>query len=302
MYDLIKRHYLREEVREEIADYARDRWVGLHCQARDEKGRMLLVRYTEGRRPLTIREKGDVLKALQKYSRLRPRTFYASSNLYWKMEREGDVASLANVKACTPCWDIDNTFDSWRSTITACQEIVSALDKMGVAKSVSVYWSGEGAHVRIHHEAFSPELRSKIHPLDLAFAVVEFIARKVEPKIIEEQVKSEGKLKVENKMDPQRLFTCPLSLHRELDVVCVCIPLNKLSSFDPEWVRPDVYRHSRDWRRFEVGEADELAQRAYEAVGGYPRAVGGRCRRRKYRRVDEAIKSSLSKLLREDHF
>lgn len=94
-------------------------------------------------------------------------------------------------------------------------------------KSVSVFWSGRGAHVRIHHEAFSPDVRMRIHPLDVAFAVVEYILRKVKLKIVSMSKECE-RLKVENRIDPQRLLTCPLSLHRELDLVYICISIDKL--------------------------------------------------------------------------
>ena len=94
-------------------------------------------------------------------------------------------------------------------------------------------------------------------------------------------------------MDPQRVFTCPLSLHRDLDAVCVCIPLNELRSFHPSWTNPSSYRHSSEWRRYEEGEVDELAARAHEVVGGYP--FKARRRRRRYERLDEAIAKALAR-------
>ena len=284
------RHYSRPEVREEVASYARDRWVAVHCELQDQRGRRLLVRYRRGR-PLKLSSTRDVEALLAELAKLRPRTFYASSNLYLNLSSETDVASLSNVYACTPCWDVDNELQGWRDTLRLCEELVALLEKEGVAESVSVFWSGRGAHIRIHHEAFSPEVRSRIHPLDAAYAVVEYVARKL-ASTWPTQPTSKGP-RVENKMDPQRVFTCPLSLHRELDAVCVCVPLNKLRDFDPSWTRPKAYRHSSEWRRFVKGEADELALRAHEVVGGYP--FRPRRRRRRYERLDEAIAKALAK-------
>jgi hypothetical protein len=287
---LAAQHYSRPEVEEEVASYAKDRWVAIHCELMHERGRRLLVRYGRGR-PLKVEAPSDVGALLASLRRLRPRTFYASSNLYLKLESELDVHHPANVYACTPCWDVDNELQGWRDTLRLCEELVSLLEKEGVSKSVSIFWSGRGAHVRVHHLALSPELRSRIHPFDASYAVVEYVARKLSA-IHVGQPTSRGP-RVENRMDPQRVFTCPLSLHRELDAVCVCVPLNKLWGFDPSWTSPSAYRHSGEWRRFEEGEADELALKAHEVVGGYPLRPR-RARRRRFARLDEAIAKALA--------
>lgn len=284
--EVVARHYSRPEVKEELASYSKDRWVALHCEQRDEEGRRLFIRYDAGR-PLRIDGASDVEKLLARFAKFRPRTFYASSNLYSQL---GRAPSIADVYACTPCWDVDNELQGWRDTLRVCEELVSILDKEGVSKSVSVFWSGQGAHVRVHHLALSPEARARIHPLSAAYAMVEYVMRKLSPA---HSTALRGGPRVENKMDVQRVFTCPLSLHRGLDVVCVCIPLNKLQDFDLSWVEPGRYRHSREWDRYEEGEADELAARAYEAVGGYPLRAR---RRRRYERVDEAIVRMLAKI------
>ncbi|MDK2464912.1 MAG: hypothetical protein QI223_09110, partial [Candidatus Korarchaeota archaeon] len=70
-------------------------------------------------------------------------------------------------------------------------------------------------------------------------------------------------------MDMKRVFTVPLSLHRELDVVAVCFKPDEIYDFDLDWLRPDGFRHNPDWREHEAGEADELARRALGEVGGY---------------------------------
>jgi len=284
---LILQHYSKPEVREEIASYSRDRWVAVHCELQSQKGRKVLIRYRH-RRPLKVQSPADVEALLRQLARLRPRTFYASSNLYKRLDSEVDAASLSNVYACTPCWDIDNELSGWRDTLRVCEELISLLDKEGVAKSVSVFWSGRGAHVRIHHLALSPEVRSRIHPLDAAYAIVEYIARRLS---IASGSPASRSLRVENRIDPQRVFTCPLSLHRGLEAVCVCIPINKVRGFDLSWTHPMSYKHSGEWRRYEEGEADELALRAHEVIGGYP--ITYKKRRRRFERLDEAIAKAL---------
>ncbi len=298
--DLAQEYYMKPEVAKEIVDYAKNRWVSVHCSQKDSKGRYLLVRYDRNKRPLTLNAPEDVVGLVKRLAKLRPRALYASSNLYRRLSSEYDVASMNNVYACTPCWDIDNDLEGWKDTVKVCQELVSLLDKEGVCKSVSVFWSGRGAHVRIHHEAFSRELRRKMNPLDIAFATVEYVLRKIEPHIVEKYSTGRGgRLKIENKMDPQRVFTCPLSLHRELDLVCICIPVNKLDQFTPGWAEPSSFKHSDEWKRYEEGEADELALKAHDIIGGYPIRTS-RKRTRKYAKLDEAITRSLRKLLEED--
>lgn len=286
---LILQHYLKPEVEEEITSYSRDRWIAIHCGLQDESGRKVLVRYRLGR-PLKVQSPTDIEALLRQFIKLRPRSFYASSNLYRKLDSAVDVASLGNIYACTPCWDIDNELSGWRDTLKLCEELISLLEKEGVVKSVSLFWSGRGAHVRIHHLALSPELRARIHPLDAAYAMVEYVASKL-PSPHLRSLASRGP-RVENKIDPQRVFTCPLSLHRDLDVVCVCIPINKIWEFNPSWTQPINYRHSGEWRKYEEGEADELALRAHEVIGGYP-ATRRKRKRRRFDKVDEAIAKAL---------
>ncbi|MEM4700156.1 MAG: hypothetical protein QXT74_04305 [Candidatus Nezhaarchaeales archaeon] len=284
---LAAKHYSKPEVREEVARYSKNRWVALHCERRDREGRGIFIRY-DGGRPLRIQDPDDVERVLVRFKKYGPRAFYASSNLYVGLAESAGVPSLSNAYACTPCWDVDNELQGWRDTIRVCEGLISLLDKEGVSKSVSVFWSGRGAHVRLHHLALSAEVRRRIPPLDAAYAIVEYVIRKLD--YAGGALRAHGP-RVENRMDPQRVFTCPLSLHRDLDVVCICIPLNKLRDFDVSWIEPGGYRHSGEWSRYEEGEADCLALKAYEAIGGYPRKV----RRRKYERVDEAIARALSK-------
>ncbi|RLI07364.1 hypothetical protein DRO32_04015 [Candidatus Bathyarchaeota archaeon] len=285
-YELVLAHYGRPEVLEEIARFSRGRWVAIHCEARDEKGRPILVRYAGGR-PLSVRGPGDVRELLGRLRRLRPRTFYASSAIYRRLEGPGDLHP-SNALAFTPTWDVDNELRYWEATVEAAKAIVSFLEGAGVVSSVFVKWSGRGAHVHLHHGSISRDLLPKHGPLDVAYAIVEYVLLKVEGALhdIRERFGS-GHLKVENRMDPQRVFTCPLTLHRQLDMVAVCLRPDELDDFTPDWARPGSFRHWRGWDRYEPGEADELALRALEVVGPYPRPY--RPRRRKTKRVEEMI-------------
>jgi len=74
-------------------------------------------------------------------------------------------------------------------------------------------------------------------------------------------------LKVENLVDIKRIFTAPLSLHRQRDVVAITFKPHDIDSFDPSWVDPRRYRHDPSaWRSYEEGEADNLALEALRSV------------------------------------
>jgi len=297
-YELVLEHYRRPEVPREIARFARGRWVAIHCARRDERGRPLLIRYERGprgrRRPLSVRGPWDVLRLMKELYSMRPRTFYASSAIYSRLEGPEDTYYPGTTVAFTPTWDIDNELQGWRATLEIANAILDVLERSGVVKSVFVKWSGRGAHVHLHEKAISPEVFSRHGPLDVAYAIVEYVLLKIEHRVIEvrEHFKAGG-LKVENKMDPQRVFTCPLTLHRELNVVAVCIRPEDLWDFTPEWIELDGFRHWQGWDRYEVGEADELALRAIEVVGPYPRPY--RPRRRKTKRLEDMIMKYLSR-------
>lgn len=275
-------HYLDPAVRVEIAKFSAGRWAAVF-------GRGKLVRYERGR-PLTIRSEGDVARFARKLS---ARTFYATANVYAKLELKEDVAVEGNIVACAPTWDIDNRLEKWRATVAVAAAIVEFLREQGIEKSVFVKWSGEGCHVHVHELSISEELRKRRNPLDLAYAVVEYVNAKLEHRFLEIAEKYGAvELKVENKLDIQRLFTCPLSLHRELDRVCVCVKPDELTEFDISWTEPDSFVHYGSWDRYEEGEADELCERALEVVG--PRPPTKR-RRRKHPPLDEQIRKWLER-------
>ncbi len=273
-------HYSDPKVRAEIAVFTRSRWVGVHCISKNRLGRPILLRYFRGGRPLRIRGQEDVEGLLKAFRGLGPRTFYGTVNLYAKLEAADDVADLGNIVGCTPTWDVDNVPEAWKGTIAAVKEVVSFLESEGLRHSVYVKWSGRGCHVHIHERAFSNEIRERFPPLDIGYAVVGYVNMKLERRFSEISGSIPGSpLRVDNEMDVQRLFTCPLSLHKELDRVCVCIDLNDLDNFTPEWAAVGAYRHFEGWNRWEEGEGDALAERACTVVGSCPSRPSHRGRR-----------------------
>jgi len=273
-------HYSRSDVQREIIDFCRSRWVGIHCL--NTSGKLIFRRYLRGK-PLTIENPEDLLKVLG-IRRCRVRSIYATANVYAFVRRIDDVYDFSNIQRCTPTWDIDSNLSNWRETISVAEVIVSYLEEWGLKKSVYIKWSGNGCHIHIHEGALSHSLLEKHGPLSLAYAVVEYVKSKLSEKLMEAHPRG---VTIENKMDPTRVFTCPLSLHRELDVVCVCMKPNQLSIFSSEWVNPESFRHNPSWREFSEGEADGLAEAAYRTVGGYP--LRWRRRRRKSMPLDKQI-------------
>jgi len=210
-------YYRRSDVVREITDFLRDRWVAIHCNIKMHDGRPLLLRYHKGK-PLCVRSEAEFLSLLNKLAKFKPRTFYGSANLYRRLIIKEDALNyIENVYARTPTWDIDSRLEWWRYTIEVGRLIVNELEKFGVIKSVYLKWSGKGLHVHIHERAISKEVYSKISPLDVAYCIVEFILKRIENKIKALNLSYHLSIKVENLMDPQRVFTAPMSLHRELD-------------------------------------------------------------------------------------
>lgn len=284
--DLAIEHYSRAEVQREIAEFCKGRWMAAHCI--DKSGKLVFRRYLGGK-PMAIKNEEEFATLLKRLKNT-ARTFYATANKYPTIERIEDI-DLSKAYLCTPTWDIDGTLQNWRETIAVAREILSILEEEGVKNSVYVKWSGNGCHIHIHEEAISEAVIGKAHPLDFAYAIVEYINLKAVPKIIE-SIKTES-VKVENRMDAGRVFTCPLSLHRQLDVVCVCLKPTEIDDFSPEWIQPTNFKHNPTWRNFKKGEADALALKAYETVGGYPAPL--RKGKPKSKRLDQQINEWLKK-------
>ena len=262
MSSVASRHYKNPQVQNEIYRFTRNRWAALEGAV---GGARVFIRYHEDR-PLTISSPVEVEKLVNKYSRLGARTFYATIHTYRSLASSGDPDDLGNIASTTVFLDIDSSLEKWELTISAAEEIVSFLEKNGVDKSVYVLWSGEGAHVRIHEGAFSRELLSRYHPLDIAFAVAEFVVNSLKDKLESLSEKAGGELRVENLIDIKRVFTAPLSLHRRRDVIAVCLKPNDLASFDLSWLSTDNFRHNPAWSNYEEGEADELALKAFTTI------------------------------------
>ncbi|MEN2974244.1 MAG: hypothetical protein ABDH32_01545 [Candidatus Caldarchaeales archaeon] len=259
--DLIFKHYMKEEVLSEISSFSSGRWIGVHCSKFDKNGVQLMFRYFPGTgKPLKIVSKEDLRKLLKILERFSPRTFYASINIYENLESEEDVHDRENIVASTPTWDIDPLKNDYRQVVKAVEELISILDRFGISKSLIVKWSGRGAHLHIHPNAFSPELYRKIHPLDIAYSTTEYILN---------MMSGYSYVKIENRIDLGRVFTAPLSIHRRLDRVVVCINPDEIREFDLSWTEIDKFRHYSSWGEYSVGEGDELGERAFKEVGPY---------------------------------
>ncbi len=282
---LASTHYAKPEVIREILTFSRDRWVAAYYT--DGSFR----RYGDGGFPLILRKLKDFEK-LKAFRGATLRTVYASAKVYRRINAKEDVYDDQNIAACTPSWDVDNVLSDWRMTVEAAEIIVDFLRDMGIEESLYIKWSGEGCHIHVHEKALSEEASSKFNPFDVAYAVVEYVILKTSPLLAELTSRSPN-LKVENLMDPQRVFTCPLSLHRALDVVCVCIAPSALRDFNPSWINPTTFKHYDYWKSFREGELDQLAEKALAVVGPYP------ARRRKTRKhppLDRQITDTLKRL------
>jgi len=254
--EVLVEHYSREDVLREIVKYCSGRWSAFLIE--DVEGSKIVRYDRRDFRPILL----DSVEKFRSYLKILPiRTVYGTIHFYKKIERFEDVKDLKNIIASEPVWDIDNRILEWRKTVQAAKIVYSFLENEGVRKSVYIKWSGEGIHVHLNRNSISEEVYKKIHPLDVAYSVVEYVKRKVEEKIHGLNCAS---LMVENKIDPQRLFTAPLTFHKSLNVVTVCINPENLDDFTIEYVDPRNYVHYYGWDRFVKGEADQLVFKAYE--------------------------------------
>ncbi len=264
----VLKHYSRSLVKEEIAEYCKHRWVALEgAQIRNSR---VFIRYRPDGTPLKITCPDDVVTLIGLYRGIKVRTIYASISVYKSLNSAADVEMKENVVAASPIWDIDGSLERWKPVVEVAKTIVDFLEKEGVVKSVFIKWSGEGMHIHIHERAFSNDVLSRYHPLDVAYSIVEYTLRKLKVRLHKIVRDSGGMVKVENVIDMKRVFTAPLSLHRRHDLCCVCLKPEQLEDFDISWAFIDEFKHNRDWRLYEIGEADELALKAMTVIGGYP--------------------------------
>ncbi len=267
----VLKHYLREEVESEIAKFCSGRWVAVECVSRG--GRRIFHRYWGKNTPLTISEPADLKKILNKYGKMVPRTIYGSANIYWRLSSKDDLSREENIVYATPSWDVDGSLEEMELIKEAAGILLDELRRNGVENSVYLIWSGRGIHVHLNERAIGEEVWRR-GALKVSYSIVEYILRKAKDELLEicgKSKVSERKLKIENIMDIQRVFTAPLSLHRELDIVAVTVNPDELEDFDLSWTNPDDFKYWKDWSRYEEGEADELALKALEEIRGEER-------------------------------
>lgn len=266
-YDFIRRFYSREDVLEEIFGYSKNRWVALEGKIKNKR---IFLRYLHNI-PLQLKSKSDLKRYFLVFEKFKPRTIYASINVYKEITKE-KLKEPENIKFCSPIIDVDGTLEDFELILEAGRIIVEEIMNYGIEKGIFLKWSGRGLHIHINEKCFSEEIRSKYHPIDIAYAIVDFILEKKKKdliKIIERAKGTERAFKVENKIDIQRVFTVPLSFHRELNFICICFKPDEIEKFSLDWVDPEKFRHNKKWREFEEGEGDKLAEIAIKEKGGY---------------------------------
>lgn len=263
--DLAAKHYLSDIVRGEVADYCRGRWIAIEGGA---MGSRVFLRYWKDGSPLSVNSPQDLLDLLKHFSGIHPRSIYGSVNVYKSLADKSLLEDPSNIAYASPIWDVDCELSEWRGAIEAARIIVSELERLGITRSVFIKWSGEGLHVHVHERCFSSKILSKYNPLDIAYSLVDYVIERCRERIL--NVISRFKsVKVENTIDPKRVFTAPLSLHRRRNLCCVCFKPNEIDSFEIEWANPEKFKHNRDWRIYVEGEGDGAAIEAIKAVGGY---------------------------------
>lgn len=277
MIEDVLKYYSMDFVVNEILDYCVGRWVAAEARDRDKR---IFFRYLwRNGPPLTFNDKNSFQNFINRYKGVNIRSFYASINIYNSLKTQEDVGDIDNIVKCTPIWDIDGSLSNVKLTLDVARVILNFLESKSVYKSVYFKWSGRGLHIHIHENAISKDVLRKIHPLDAAYAIVEYVIGECWSKIRDMASNASNldrEFKVENKVDIQRVFTCPLSLHREHDIAAVCFKPNELDDFDLSWTLPESIKHNRDWRIYVDGEADSLVLEAYERVGGYIARMGRR--------------------------
>lgn len=241
-------HYSNEQVKNEIFNFAKQRWVALLGQT--------MIRYDKYNKPLRFDKVEDVQKDVIQYN---VRTIYATAAKFRQLDSKNDVNNGSNIFSYTPFFDIDTSLQKWEYAIKVADIIISQLEKEGVSKSVYLLWSGEGIHVRINENAI-PE---KMDPIVSASAIVKYIIKKAKNELESIAKESGGVLKVENLIDSKRIFTAPLSFHKSVDLITVCFLPSDLHNFTPEWANPKNFKHREGlYNAYEKDEAEDLVIKA----------------------------------------
>ncbi|MEM0457052.1 MAG: hypothetical protein QXE40_05155 [Nitrososphaerota archaeon] len=273
--ETILRHYLREDVTREISRFCSGRWAALECRSGGDS--RTFYRYWPNGRPLTIKEPADIKRLINKFGNRVMRTIYGSANIYKKLEQREDVSAEDNILMSTPSWDVDGSLEEVELIKEAAKILIETLRSEGVEKSIYLVWSGRGIHVHLNEKAVSGEIWRR-GPLRVSFAIAEYVlmrARDGLEKVCERSRSPDRRLKIENLMDIQRVFTAPLSLHRELDLVAITIKPNDLENFKLDWAKIENFRYWSGWNGFEDGEGDELALRALAEIKSDSRTMVG---------------------------
>ncbi len=241
-------HYNKDIVKEEIYNFSKQRWIALYGKT--------MYRYDKEGNPLTFEDKDSVPR---KVSEFMARTVYATAGKYNEVTKEN--IEKDNISLYTPFFDIDTKIDKWEYAIKAAEVIVSELEKEGVEKSVYLLWSGEGIHVRINEKSIPKDY----YPLTAAHAIVQYILKNVKNDLEKLSENSGRVLKVDELIDSKRIFTAPLSFHKELNYVAVCFSPNKLNKFSLDWANPDKFTHEEKiYERYEENETEELLLKAIQ--------------------------------------
>jgi len=135
----------------------------------------IFIRYRGGK-PLVFENSSSVIHYVIKYRELNVRTIYASINIYGVLSSQDFLDDPSNIVTVTPFWDIDiDGLDNWRWAIEIARLFVDFLEKIGIKRSVYLVWSGEGLHIRIHEKAIPSEALFDRNPVDVAYAIVEYV-------------------------------------------------------------------------------------------------------------------------------
>ncbi|MEM4637231.1 MAG: hypothetical protein QXE44_07085, partial [Nitrososphaerota archaeon] len=126
----------------EIVEYSKGKWVSVHVMSEEDERQLMFRYHPKNRKPLKIDSREDfeeIIKVLRDYG---PRSFYASINIYRKIEFRDDVLDRMNIIGSTPTWDIDPSTGDFEKIVEVAEEIISILEKNNISKSLIVKWSG----------------------------------------------------------------------------------------------------------------------------------------------------------------
>jgi DNA primase catalytic subunit len=236
-----REHYAREEVKEEIASFLSKRWAAVEGRIGEEK---VFARYLDNQ-PLWIKRPEDVEEALKRFPWAR--SFYGSIAVY-------SDKPLGTLEGITLFWDLDCE-DDIEPCLKGAQIISSFLEKRGIKPWIK--FSGRGFHVHVNEKCYN--WRKEEDPFTVALHVERFVVSQLEGKLRDLELLG---MKVETLIDPARVTTSPLSLHRELDRVAIAMKPEALGEFQVSWSEPKSYKHDPEaWRECQ-GSLEELVESA----------------------------------------